>query len=60
MACVIDGIDDRWIREIRQEVLNYILSQGEKGGVGAAPKLFKRVYSLLYILWIQVKQVYKE
>jgi hypothetical protein len=41
MACVIDDIDDRWIREIRQEMLNYILSKGEKGrsgGVGANKK----------------------
>jgi hypothetical protein len=53
MACVIDGIDDRWIREIRQEILNYILSKGEKRrkGVGGLPsKLCKLVYSLLYIL----------
>jgi hypothetical protein len=34
MACVIDGIDDRWIREIRQEILNYILSKAEKGRRG--------------------------
>jgi hypothetical protein len=34
MASVIDGIDDRWRRELRQEILNYILSQGEKGGAG--------------------------
>jgi hypothetical protein len=59
MACVIDGTDERWIREIRQEILHYILSKGQKGSRGRGgrrSKLCKLVYSLLYILWVQVIQ----
>lgn len=49
MVRVIDGTDDRWIREIRQEILNYILSKGEKGRKGEGgwrSKLCKLVYPL--------------